>query len=319
MSYSEDYISNFGKQTGFINSNIEKVIRLLDVLTFIDSDLDPYHEKLVLKGGTAINLMITNLARLSVDIDLDYIGSLDKEKMGVDRDAIMSALDNFMLKEGYALSKEKSRGSVILASRTYSYTNAFGNRDNIKVEINFIDRIHVCPSIRKKANYFDKEVMVQTPLEAELLGMKIAALIDRHKPRDLFDIYKLKGYMPNLDKDRVRKLAVFYLSLDGIFELNESSFDNVNKIAQDSIKKELQPVLTKGNMFDLNVAKEEAIKFLKDLLTLTDNEKKYLEEFAKGNFDPHLLFEPNDAERAAKHPMAKWRVAKLVRIDNYKG
>ena len=311
MSYSEDYISNFGKQTGFINSNIEKVIRLLDVLAFIDSDLDPYHEKLVLKGGTAINLMITNLARLSVDIDLDYIGSLDKEKMGVDRDAIMSALDNFMLKDGYALSKEKSRGSVILASRTYSYTNAFGNRDNIKVEINFIDRIHVCPSIRKKANYFDKEVMVQTPLEAELLGMKIAALIDRHKPRDLFDIYKLKGYMPNLDKDRVRKLAVFYLSLDGIFELNESSFDNVNKITQDSIKKELQPVLAKGNVFDLKAAKEQVINFLKELLALSDKENKYLEEFSKGNFDPYLLFEPNDAERAAKHPMAKWRAANL--------
>jgi predicted nucleotidyltransferase component of viral defense system len=311
MSYSEDYISNFGKQTGFINSNIEKVIRLLDVLTFIDSDFDPYHEKLVLKGGTAINLMITNLARLSVDIDLDYIGSLDKEKMGVDRDAIMSALDNFMLKEGYALSKEKSRCSVILASRTYSYTNAFGNRDNIKVEINFIDRIHVCPCIRKKVKYFDKEVMVQTPLEAELLGMKIAALIDRHKPRDLFDIYKLKGYMPNLDKDRVRKLAVFYLSLDGILELNESSFDNVNKITQDSIKKELQPILAKGNVFDLKAAKEEVINFLKELLTLSDKENKYLEEFSKGNFDPYLLFEPNDAERAAKHPMAKWRAANL--------
>ena len=281
MSYSEDYISNFGKQTGFINSNIEKVVRLLDVLAFIDSDLDPYHEKLVLKGGTAINLMITNLARLSVDIDLDYIASLDKEKMGVDRDAIMSALDNFMLKEGYALSKEKSRGSVILASRTYSYTNAFGNRDNIKVEINFIDRIHVCPSIRKKVKYFDKEVMVQTPLEAELLGMKIAALIDRHKPRDLFDIYKLKGYMPNLDKDRVRKLAVFYLSLDGIFELNESSFDNVNKITQDSIKKELQPILAKGNVFDLKTAKEQVINFLKELLTLSDKENKYLKEFSK--------------------------------------
>ena len=311
MSYSEDYISNFGKQTGFINSNIEKVIRLLDVLAFIDSDLDPYHEKLVLKGGTAINLMITNLARLSVDIDLDYIGSLDKGKMGIDRDAIMSALDSFMLKDGYALSKDKSRGSVILASRTYSYTNAFGNRDNIKVEINFIDRIHVCPSIRKKVKYFDKEVMVQTPLEAELLGMKIAALIDRHKPRDLFDIYKLKGYMPNLDKDRVRKLAVFYLSLDGIFELNESSFDNVSKITQDSIKKELQPILAKGNMFDLKAAKEQVINFLKELLTLSDKENKYLEEFSKGNFDPYLLFEPNDAERAAKHPMAKWRAANL--------
>jgi len=42
MNYSEDYISNFGKQTGFINSNIEKVIRLLDILAFIDSNLDPY-------------------------------------------------------------------------------------------------------------------------------------------------------------------------------------------------------------------------------------------------------------------------------------
>ena len=41
MNYSEDYISNFGKQTGFINSNIEKVIRLLNILAFINSDLDP--------------------------------------------------------------------------------------------------------------------------------------------------------------------------------------------------------------------------------------------------------------------------------------
>lgn len=310
MNYSKDYIYNFGKQTGFLNSNIEKVIRLLDILTFINSDLDPYHEKLVLKGGTAINLAITNLARLSVDIDLDYIGSLDKEKMSVDRDDIMSTLDNFMSKEGYEVS-EKSRGSFILASRTYSYTNAFGNRDNIKVEINFIDRIHICPYIRKKVKYFDKEVMVETPLEAELFGMKIAALIDRHKPRDLFDTYKLKEYIPYLDKDRVRKLAIFYLSLDRIFELNEATFDNVNKITQDSIIKELQPVLPKGNFFELNAAKEEVITFLKELLVLTDNEKKYLLEFSKGNFDPYLLFDTNDAKRAASHPMAKWRVANI--------
>lgn len=41
-----------------------------------------------------------------------------------------------------------------------------------------------------------------------------------------------EDYMPYLDKDRVRKLAVFYLSLDGIFELNEATFDNVNKITR---------------------------------------------------------------------------------------
>ena len=311
MSYSEDYISEFGKQTGFINSNIEKVVRLMDVLNFIHKELDTYFDKLVLKGGTAINLMYTNLARLSVDIDLDYIGSLEKEQTLKDKELILEALDAFMVKEGYSVS-DKSRGSVILASRTYAYTNAFGNRDNIKVEINFIDRIHVGPNVRKLVKYFDKEVMVQTCLEEELFAMKICALIDRSKPRDLFDVNKLKKHLPYLDKERLRKLTVFYMSLDAIFELSEKTFDKIKGITQDSVKKELLPVLTKGNKFDLATAKEEAIAFLEELLVLTDEEKQYLEEFSKGNFNPQLLFNiPSDAERATKHPMAKWRVANI--------
>ena len=311
MSYSEDYISEFGKQTGFINSNIEKVVRLMDVLNYIHKELDTYFDQLVLKGGTAINLMYTNLARLSVDIDLDYIGSLEKEQTLKDKELILESLDAFMVKEGYSVS-DKSRGSVILASRTYTYTNAFGNRDNIKVEINFINRIHVGPNVRKLVKYFDKEVMVQTCLEEELFAMKICALIDRSKPRDLFDVNKLKKHLPYLDKERLRKLTVFYMSLDAIFELSEKTFDKIKGITQDSVKKELLPVLTKGNKFDLATAKEEAITFLEELLVLTDEEKQYLEEFSKGNFNPQLLFNiSSDAERAAKHPMAKWRVANI--------
>lgn len=309
MSYSEDYISEFGKQTGFINSNIEKVVRLMDVLNYIHKELDTNFDKLVLKGGTAINLIYTNLARLSVDIDLDYIGSLEKDKTLEDKELILKALDEFMVREGYTVS-DKSRGSVILVSRTYAYTNAFGNRDNIKVEINFIDRIHIGPSVRKLVKYFDKEVMVQTCSEEELFAMKICALIDRSKPRDLFDANKLKKHLPYLDKERLRKLTVFYMSLDGIFKLSEKTFDRIKGITQDSVKKELLPVLTKGNKFDLSAAKEEAIAFLEELLVLTDEEKQYLEEFSKGNFNPHLLFNvSSDVERAAKHPMVKWKVA----------
>ena len=309
MNYSRKYIESLNKDNNFIQNNLEKVVRLLDVLIFISTELDPYGDKLVLKGGTAINLMYTNLARLSVDIDLDYIGSLDKEKASQDRDKIMDALDNYMLGEDYEISS-KSRGSVILASRTYSFTNASHNKDNIKVEINFIDRIHIGPSIRKKINYFEKEVMVQTLLLEELFGMKICALIDRSKPRDLFDVNKLKKNMKFIEEDKLRKMTVFYLSLDGIFDVNEHTFDSIRAIGQEDIKKELLPVLAKNSKFDLTETKEEVISFLKDLLMLTDNEKKYLEEFAKGNFDPYLLFDKSfDAERAAKHPMAKWRVA----------
>ena len=310
MNYSRKYIELLNKDNNFIQSNLEKVVRLLDVLKFISTELDPYGDKLVLKGGTAINLMYTNLARLSVDIDLDYIGSLEKEKASQDRDIIMDALDNYMLGEDYEISS-KTRGSVILASRTYTFTNASHNKDNIKVEINFIDRIHIGPSVRKKINYFEKEVMVQTLLLEELFGMKICALIDRSKPRDLFDVNKLKKHLPYLDKERLRRHTVFYMSLDGIFDINEHTFDSVRAIGQEDIKKELLPVLAKNSKFDLIETKQEVISFLIELLVLTDNEKKYLEEFSKGNFDPYLLFEPNDAERAAKHPMAKWRAANL--------
>lgn len=79
MNYSRKYIEALNKDNNFIQNNLEKVVRLLDVLKFISTELDPYGDKLILKGGTAINLMYTNLARLSVDIDLDYIGSVDKE------------------------------------------------------------------------------------------------------------------------------------------------------------------------------------------------------------------------------------------------
>jgi hypothetical protein len=44
---------------------------------------------------------------------------------------------------------------------------------------------------------------------------------------------------------------------------------------------------------------------------LTDNEHNYLKEFANGNFNPGLLFDGLYAERTAKHPMAKWRVANI--------
>ena len=307
MNYSKQYINEIAQKSGFLANNTEKVIRLLDVLKFINEELNRISHQLILKGGTAINLIYTNLTRLSVDIDLDYVGSLEKEQTLKDRERILESLDNYMLKEGYSVSS-KSRGSAILASRTYGYINAYGNRDNIKVEINFIDRIHILPIVNRKINYFDKEVMINAPLEEELFAMKICALIDRSKPRDLYDTFRLKNDFLNLEKDKLRKLTVFYLSLDGIFELNENSFKGIEAVSQDSIKKELLPVLKKNEKFNLEAIKQEVINFLQDLLVLTSDETKYLEEFSKGTFNPSLLFDVCSAERAAKHPMAKWRI-----------
>ena len=94
MKYIKENIFEYSKFTGFIGSNIEKVMRLLDVLEFLFSK-SSFKDKLMLKGGTAINLIHTNLKRLSVDIDLDYCGSLDKDIALRDRTLLKKELDDY--------------------------------------------------------------------------------------------------------------------------------------------------------------------------------------------------------------------------------
>ena len=309
MNYSKQYITEISEQTGFIANNIEKVIRLLDVLDFIFTK-SSFKDALSLKGGTAINLVHTYLKRLSVDIDLDYHQHLDKEKTIEDRKLILQELDDYMEKAGYSISN-KSRGSAILSSRTYSYFSASNNNDNIKVEINFIDRISLYPNTITKIEYFGRTINIVSPLKEELYGMKIAALIDRSKPRDLYDADYLFSNLKNVDLDILRKTTVFYLSLDGIYKIDGRTFNNIKAISSAAIKKELFPVLKKGEKFDLIESQERVIKNLINLLSLDRREILYLEEFYKGNYDPRLLFDSFVALRAEKHPMAKWRALNI--------
>lgn len=309
MIYSKKIIDRYGENTGFIKNNIEKVIRLLDVLNFLFSD-SVFKDKLVLKGGTAINLVHTDLKRLSVDIDLDYHGSINKQTTFLDRELLAKELDSYMLGQEYSLSS-KSRGSVALLSKMYGYTSAGGNADYIKVEINFMDRISLYGDSVSTISYFGKQVTIKTPVTEELFGMKLAALIDRSKPRDLYDATALLDTSKSLDKVLLKKAVIFYLTLDGVYDINNMTFEKIKAISQHSVKTELLPVLKKAESFDLEVAKESVIELLNQLLSLDEFETQYLKDFSLGNYDPSLLFDKNVAERASKHPMAKWKVTNI--------
>jgi predicted nucleotidyltransferase component of viral defense system len=64
-------------KVGFRPEILEKVWHLLGILDEINRH--PFlKERLVLKGGTALNLFMFNLPRLSVDIDLNYVGGIHK-------------------------------------------------------------------------------------------------------------------------------------------------------------------------------------------------------------------------------------------------
>ena len=148
MNISRMYINELAKETNFIKDNIEKVIRLIDILDFINSDIK-LNRKLILKGGTAINLTIFNLPRLSVDIDLDYSINYCKEKVLEERMAIKEVLENYLLENDYVITDE-TREHYALLSLHCSYVNSIGNKDNIKIEINFLDREHILSPVYKE-------------------------------------------------------------------------------------------------------------------------------------------------------------------------
>lgn len=88
---SAQTLQRVADETGHQPGTIEKVMRLLDMLEKIARD-PVLSERLVLKGGTALNVFHLGLDRLSVDIDLNYVGALDRAAMEAERPTVDAAL-----------------------------------------------------------------------------------------------------------------------------------------------------------------------------------------------------------------------------------
>jgi len=175
-------------ETGFIRDTLEKMYRLLAILAEISSTRD-LEGKLALKGGTALQSLHLGFRRLSVDIDFNYIGSVEKPVMERDRVAMRTALARLLMQGGYEIESERpshAEHTFILAFR-----NNAGNRDRLKVEINYLERLPVLETTEYRMRPpFDipEEIGVRSYRPEELFGMKARALLARATPRDLFDV-----------------------------------------------------------------------------------------------------------------------------------
>src|SRR3546814_17439829 len=98
-------LQRIADETGHQLGTLEKVLRLLDLLQEITRDPD-LSERLVLKGGTALNVFHLGLDRLSVDIDLNYIGALERAAMEAERPTVDAALNRHLTSQGYAVRRQ---------------------------------------------------------------------------------------------------------------------------------------------------------------------------------------------------------------------
>ncbi len=313
MQLDKRTLGALAKDLGFVRDTLEKVCRLAEILKFMQEN-ELLSRSLALKGGTAINLTIFDLPRLSVDIDLDYCKSLQRDEMLSDRQIITSKISKYMLANGYTLSS-KSKSYHALDSFVYEYKNAGGVKDNIKIEINYMLRCHVLPVISHevKLPWSQDELEVLTAHPIEIFASKTVALLNRMAPRDLYDMYNMikHGLFDKAEEEMLRKCAVFYSAIGAEYPPENFSFGKIDKVSKMQIKRDLYPVLRKGETFDLEVAQAEVRSYMPDLFIPTDEERDFWREFAVGSYRPELIFgESQETENVRSHPMAIWKCEK---------
>lgn len=310
MNFGKATLGKMAKELGFVRDTFEKVCRLANVLKFMEGD-SMLSDCLALKGGTAINLTIFNLPRLSVDIDWDFTKNLPREKMLLERQVIAEKISKYMVANGYALSA-KTKKHYALDSFVFEYINAGGCKDNLKIEINYMLRCHIIPVKKREVElpWSDEKLTVLSVAPLEIFASKTVALLTRTAPRDLYDMNNLVRYklFDESEQDLFRKCTVFYSAIGVERPPENFTFHNVGKVSAARIRSDLNPVLRRGERFDLEVAKKEVCQYLSEILISTKKEQMFWKNFAEGIYNPSLVFAQSDELNNIKeHPMALWK------------
>ena len=309
----KDFLEKKAEELGYVRDNLEKMLRLINILEYFNTH--PMLAKcLALKGGTAINLVVFDLLRLSVDIDLDYLITDQREQMFEKCSEITQLINGHMLANGYSLSKN-SKQHHSLDSWMYDYVGVSGNRDHIKIDINYSLRAHLFDAFEQGVitRNLGNSIKLNSLHPMEIFASKINALINRTAARDLYDVYNMiqGNIFKNSEFDLLRKCVVFYAAITQNEFNKEFNISDIEAFDYYQIKRELIPLLRKRNTFELELAKVKTIEFIRELMILTEKERVFLDRFMEGEYLPELLFDDQGIlDRIKYHPMALWKTRK---------
>ena len=298
--------------TGFPGDTLEKVFRLMSLLNALNSH--PFlRQKVALKGGTATNIFLLNVPRLSVDIDLNYLGSADRETMLADRPRVEQAVHAVCSREDLRIKRmplEHAGGKWRLA-----YTASSGESGNLELDVNFMLRTPLWPPVwvecRPLGSFRTKPVYILDP--HELAAGKLAALLVRSASRDIFDT---KGLLasPDLDNAKIRLAFVVYGGINRKDWRTVSPRDVQGEPTE--IQRDLVPMLRSDLAPDRGDTAAWSEKLVADcrqslsaVLPLASNELEFLDRLNdRGVIAPELLTaDPVMQGTIRKHPALCWK------------
>jgi hypothetical protein len=194
--------------TGFPAEALERVFRLMGLLEALSSH--PFLKtRLALKGGTALNLFLFDVPRLSVDIDFNYIGSGDREILLAERPKGEQAVQAVASREGFTIKRMPSEHAG--GKWRLGYVSSTGDSGNLELDVNFILRTPLWPPVLLRSHPVGshRTAPVRVLDAHELAAGKLAALVARGAGRDIFDAHRLLA-TPNLDRPKLRLGFVVY-------------------------------------------------------------------------------------------------------------
>jgi len=280
-----------------------QVALLIAAMPFVAAETE-----FALKGGTAINLFIRDMPRLSVDIDLTYLPVAPRPES-------LAAIDAAMKRMAAAIRAglRDVRVTEVFNAREQIATKLVVQRPNAQIKIEVTPVLRGCvfePRLRTVSPVVEEAfgfAEIQVVSFADLYAGKIMAALDRQHPRDLFDIRDLLA-KEGIDEDLRRAFIVYLISHDRPISevLVPRRKDIAQEFAQGFEGMTTEPV----TLDDLLAARETLIAAIAG--DIPEAHKNFLMGFKRGEPDWRLL----GVAHAADLPAVKWKQLNLDRLSS---
>ncbi|GJL65499.1 MAG: hypothetical protein NPIRA05_04700 [Nitrospirales bacterium] len=284
------------------NPYYQQVALLLDVLPLVAEE-----PCFALKGGTAINLFVRDLPRLSVDIDLTYLPVQDRTTSFREVGAALERLATSIQKKWPGrIERMTNEGHVfkLIVRRHHS---------QIKIEVSPVLRGCVRePSIRGVCSMVEEQFgYVEVPVvhSHDLYSGKLCAALDRQHPRDLFDVKQLLEH-EGLDDNLLEVFLVYLLSSNR--SLTELLSPNLQPLARTFEEQFRGMALIPVTVEELEHTRKKMITLIHE--RLTERQRTFLLSFKRGEPDWSLL--PFDG--IERLPAVQWKLLNIQRMAPFK-
>ncbi|WP_315730333.1 MULTISPECIES: nucleotidyl transferase AbiEii/AbiGii toxin family protein [unclassified Bradyrhizobium] len=258
-----------------------------------------------LKGGTAINLFIRNMPRLSVDIDLTYLPVAPRAES-------LTAIDAAMKRIITRIQQTIPDAKITSSGSEGAITQLIIRQGGVQTKIEVTPVLRGCvfePETLRVSDAVEAEFgFAEMPVVSfgDLYAGKIVAALDRQHPRDLFDVKDLLAN-EGIDDD-LRKAFIVYLLSHG---------RPMSEVLAPT-RKDISEEFLRGfeGMTEEPVSRDELIEAREALIeevvgNMPDEHRRFLVSFERGEPDWELL----DVAGASELPAVKWRQQNLDKLS----